>query len=69
MGGGESAELAKDPQWSDEDLKKLAGLNIIRVMKDVEAVSNDLPAMWGREGGGRGRGRECVTWGRGREGS
>ena len=41
------AELAKDPQWSDEDLKKLAGLNIIRVMKDVEAVSNDLPAMWG----------------------
>ena len=32
------AELLKDPTWSDEDLMKLAGLNLIRVMRDVEQV-------------------------------
>ena len=28
--------------WSDEDLKKLAGLNILRVFKDAEMVKNLL---------------------------
>jgi len=28
-----------DPSWSIEDLKKLAGLNILRVMREVEEVS------------------------------
>lgn len=27
-----------DPKWSTEDLKKLAGLNLIRVFKEVEKV-------------------------------
>ncbi|XP_018010925.1 dipeptidase 1, partial [Hyalella azteca] len=36
------AELLADPKWSIEDLKKLAGLNILRVMKEVEQVSAEL---------------------------
>lgn len=28
-----------EPSWTDEDMKKLAGLNIIRVFKKVEKVS------------------------------
>jgi len=27
-----------EPKWSTEDLKKLAGLNFIRVFKEVEKV-------------------------------
>jgi len=27
-----------EPRWSAEDLKKLAGLNLIRVFKEVEKV-------------------------------
>jgi membrane dipeptidase len=27
-----------EPRWSTEDLKKLAGLNLIRVFKEVEKV-------------------------------
>jgi membrane dipeptidase len=27
-----------EPKWSREDLKKLAGLNLIRVFKEVEKV-------------------------------
>ncbi|KAA0203835.1 hypothetical protein HAZT_HAZT012256 [Hyalella azteca] len=37
------AELLADPKWSIEDLKKLAGLNILRVMKEVEQVR---PVTW-----------------------
>ncbi|XP_068250523.1 uncharacterized protein [Palaemon carinicauda] len=32
------AELLSDPRWSLEDLKKLAGQNFLRVMRDVEKV-------------------------------
>jgi len=32
------AALIRTGQWSTEDLKKLAGLNFLRVMKDVEKV-------------------------------
>jgi membrane dipeptidase len=32
------AALIKTGQWSIEDLKKLAGLNFLRVMQDVEKV-------------------------------
>ena len=32
------AELLQDPTWSEEDLKKLAGLNFLRVFKQVEKV-------------------------------
>lgn len=28
--------------WTEEDLKKLAGLNLIRVFKDVERVSAEI---------------------------
>lgn len=33
------AELLLDPKWTDEDLKKLAGMNLIRVFQEVERVS------------------------------
>jgi len=32
------AELARDRRWSAEDIKKLAGGNLIRVMKETERV-------------------------------
>ncbi|MPC76019.1 Dipeptidase 3 [Portunus trituberculatus] len=32
------AELLKDSSWSLQDLKKLAGLNLLRVMRQVEQV-------------------------------
>ncbi|XP_064082548.1 dipeptidase 1-like [Macrobrachium nipponense] len=32
------AELLSDPQWSNDDLQKLAGGNFLRVMRDVEKV-------------------------------
>ena len=28
--------------WSDDDLKKLAGENLLRVMREAEAVARDL---------------------------
>lgn len=33
------AELLADPTWTRADLKKLAGENILRVMREVEQVS------------------------------
>ncbi|XP_042210734.1 dipeptidase 1-like isoform X4 [Homarus americanus] len=36
------AELLLDPSWTDEDLKKLAGLNIIRAFREVEKVRDNL---------------------------
>ncbi|KAJ4427423.1 hypothetical protein ANN_25045 [Periplaneta americana] len=30
------AALLEDPTWSEEDLKKLAGLNLLRVFRAVE---------------------------------
>jgi membrane dipeptidase len=30
--------LIDEPKWSTKDLKKLAGLNLIRVFKEVEKV-------------------------------
>ena len=30
------AELLSDPNWTEEDLKKLAGLNFLRVFNQVE---------------------------------
>ncbi|KAK3594955.1 hypothetical protein CHS0354_009344 [Potamilus streckersoni] len=35
------AELIKR-KWTDEDLKKLAGLNILRVLKEAEQVKQEL---------------------------
>jgi len=35
------AELLQDPSWSEEDLKKLAGLNFLRVFKQVEKVRDE----------------------------
>jgi microsomal dipeptidase-like Zn-dependent dipeptidase len=32
------AALLEDPSWREEDLKKLAGLNLLRVFRDVEEV-------------------------------
>ncbi|KAJ9585529.1 hypothetical protein L9F63_002674, partial [Diploptera punctata] len=32
------AALLEDPSWSEEDLKKLAGLNLLRVFRAVEEV-------------------------------
>ena len=32
------AELLTDPTWSEEDLKLLAGKNLLRVMRNVEKV-------------------------------
>lgn len=32
------AELMSDPSWTVEDLKKLAGHNLLRVMRDAERV-------------------------------
>jgi hypothetical protein len=31
-----------EPTWTSEDLQKLAGLNLIRVLQDVEKVSSLL---------------------------
>jgi len=31
--------LAEDPAWTEENLRKLAGENLIRVFTDVERVS------------------------------
>ncbi|XP_050713234.1 dipeptidase 1-like isoform X2 [Eriocheir sinensis] len=36
------AELLKDASWSLQDLKKLAGLNLLRVMRQVEEVKEEL---------------------------
>ncbi|XP_069982056.1 dipeptidase 1-like [Penaeus vannamei] len=36
------AELLRDPTWSILDLKKLAGLNMLRVFRTVEEVSEDM---------------------------
>nr|XP_027211607.1 dipeptidase 1-like [Penaeus vannamei] len=36
------AELLQDPSWSLQDLKKLAGLNLLRVFSRVEQVREDL---------------------------
>lgn len=33
------AALLEDPSWSEEDVKKLAGLNLLRVFAQVEEVS------------------------------
>lgn len=33
------AELMQDPSWTEEDLKKLAGLNFLRVFQQVEKVN------------------------------
>lgn len=32
------AEMLLDPSWSEEDLKKLAGHNLLRVLRQVEKV-------------------------------
>ncbi|ROT61377.1 Dipeptidase 1 [Penaeus vannamei] len=34
------AELLLDPKWTDEDLKKLAGMNLIRVFQEVERLAS-----------------------------
>nr|CAH0098173.1 unnamed protein product [Daphnia galeata] len=36
------AELLQDPTWTEEDLRKLAGLNFLRVFRQVEKVREDL---------------------------
>ncbi|XP_063594356.1 dipeptidase 1-like [Penaeus indicus] len=36
------AELLSDPTWTIEDLKKLAGQNLLRVMRDVEKVRLEM---------------------------
>ncbi|KAK3862063.1 hypothetical protein Pmani_026977 [Petrolisthes manimaculis] len=36
------AELLKDPTWSLQDLKKLAGLNLLRILTKVEEVRERL---------------------------
>lgn len=38
------AELLKDSRWAEEDLKKLAGLNLVRVFRQVEQVRDQLAA-------------------------
>ncbi|XP_071538003.1 dipeptidase 1-like [Panulirus ornatus] len=38
------AELLLDPSWTDEDLRKVAGLNLVNVFKEVERVSQELAA-------------------------
>ncbi|CAL4183886.1 unnamed protein product [Meganyctiphanes norvegica] len=35
-------ELLKDPSWSLQDLKKLAGVNLMRVMDKVQEIREDL---------------------------
>lgn len=32
------AELLRDPDWSEDDVRKLAGLNVLRVLRGVELV-------------------------------
>ena len=32
------AAILEDPDWSEEDIKKLAGLNLLRVFSQVEQV-------------------------------
>lgn len=36
------AELLKDSSWSLQDLKKLAGLNLLRVLRQVEQMKDEL---------------------------
>jgi membrane dipeptidase len=36
------AALLEDPSWTEEDLKKLAGLNLLRVFRAVEEVGTGL---------------------------
>ncbi|XP_037781900.1 dipeptidase 1-like [Penaeus monodon] len=38
------AELLQDPSWSIKDLKKLAGLNLLRVFGEVEKVRDRMSA-------------------------
>lgn len=35
------AELLRDPGWSEEDVRKLAGMNVVRVMRHVERVRDE----------------------------
>ncbi|XP_059099487.1 uncharacterized protein LOC131893469 [Tigriopus californicus] len=37
-------KLVRDHNWSREDIKKITGANILRVMKDVEKVAEELEA-------------------------
>ncbi len=36
------ARILQRPGWTIEDIKKIAGLNILRVMRDVESIRDDL---------------------------
>jgi membrane dipeptidase len=36
------AALLEDPSWREEDLKKLAGLNLLRVFRAVEEVRSGV---------------------------
>ncbi|KAG7177866.1 Dipeptidase 1-like 5 [Homarus americanus] len=36
------AELMSDPNWSLQDLRKLAGHNLLRVMREAERVGMEL---------------------------
>ena len=36
------ATLLEDPTWTEDDIKKLAGLNLLRVFAKVEQVSSSV---------------------------
>ncbi|XP_026325165.1 dipeptidase 1-like [Hyposmocoma kahamanoa] len=56
------AELLRDPEWSEEDVRKLAGMNVVRVLQSVERVRDQwrrAAVLPGEETAGARRG-ECM---------
>lgn len=56
------AELLRDPDWSEEDVRKLAGMNVVRVLQQVERVRDQwrrAAVLPGEESAGVRRG-DCV---------
>lgn len=43
------AELLRSGQWSVQELKNLAGLNMLRVMQQVEKVINIITLKYGKD--------------------
>lgn len=56
------AELLRDPDWSEDDVRKLAGMNVVRVLQNVERVRDQwrrAAVLPGEETAGARRG-DCV---------
>ncbi|CAL8086914.1 unnamed protein product [Orchesella dallaii] len=61
-------ELLKSKSWSEQDLKKLAGINFLRVFRQVESVRNELKRVppieeWMPKSNMEGHSTSCAYYG------